>query len=239
MQSNKWYELAYRNSASAYDEQPIWTGTSGEVDGLLNICKQREDLKVLDLACGTGRHAVEFAKRGARVTGVDLSQAQIELANKKALAAGVEVMLLHQDIRDIFHPNNFDLVMMICEAGFGLVENDEEDSKILHSAFYNLRPGGRLVFTALNALYLQNGDPKWASDKGERILEDVFGVDDDGRTVKLQASYRYYHIQELQEKCMNVGFEKPQVKAYLPGDLATVATPNPDHLELFVIATKP
>src|SRR5579862_945401 len=65
--------------------------------------------KVLDLCCGPGRHAVEFAKHGFDVTGVDGSEFLLDRARERARDAGVSVQWLHQDMRRFRGPSTFDL----------------------------------------------------------------------------------------------------------------------------------
>ena len=57
--------------------------------------------RLLDLACGTGRHAVEFARQGWDVTGVDYSDDLLDEARGNAERAGVHVRLLAQDMREL------------------------------------------------------------------------------------------------------------------------------------------
>lgn len=68
--------------------------------------------------CGTGRQAIELAKRGYSVTGVDLSEAMLKRAREKARAAGVEVNFIKADARALPFHNEFDLAIMLCEAAF-------------------------------------------------------------------------------------------------------------------------
>lgn len=66
--------------------------------------------RVLDLACGEGTFAVEIAKRGYQVTGVDLSPDMLRFAREKAKEAGVDVKFIEQDMRDLQLDEKFDLV---------------------------------------------------------------------------------------------------------------------------------
>ena len=74
-----------------------------EVDGILDLAGI-EDGRVLDLACGPGRHAITLAKRGFRVTGVDLSTALLQKARDRARAAQVEIEWVQQDMRRFVRP---------------------------------------------------------------------------------------------------------------------------------------
>ena len=87
----KWYEELFTDYADAYDRQPFTQGTPGECDFIEKEIAGDRTMAILDIGCGTGRHAIELARRGYRVTGVDLSPSQIEAARIKAAAAGVPV----------------------------------------------------------------------------------------------------------------------------------------------------
>lgn len=64
--------------------------------------------RVLDVACGNGRHSLELAKRGCRLTGLDLSLEFIEEARRNAQAAGLSVDCVHGDVRHLNWEAEFD-----------------------------------------------------------------------------------------------------------------------------------
>jgi cyclopropane fatty-acyl-phospholipid synthase-like methyltransferase len=67
---NQW-EAFYNRHAPYYDRGAFTTHTVAEVEFLLDVLTLEPGSRVLDLGCGTGRHAIELASRGFRVTGVD------------------------------------------------------------------------------------------------------------------------------------------------------------------------
>lgn len=75
----------YRHGWTLDIKNQTWTQqTEQQVDFLVRTLNLRGDEKILDLACGYGRHALSFARRGFSVTGVDLTPAYIEDAKKTA-----------------------------------------------------------------------------------------------------------------------------------------------------------
>ena len=68
--------------------------------------------KILDIACGGGRHMLAFAKRGARVTGVDLSSTLLKIATEKFKKAGLKARFLLNDMREINFKGRFDGVTL-------------------------------------------------------------------------------------------------------------------------------
>ena len=59
----QWYEELYENYAQKYDSECFVQGTVGECDFIEQEISQDKSLKILDIGCGTGRHAIELAKR--------------------------------------------------------------------------------------------------------------------------------------------------------------------------------
>ena len=127
----KWYEDLFTNFAKTYDKEAFTKGTVAEAGFIEKEIGFDQKKKILDVGCGTGRHAIELAKRGYRVTGIDLSQDQLARAKEKAKEAGVSVAFLRKDARTFAFREKFDLVIMLCEGGFPLMETDEENYRIL------------------------------------------------------------------------------------------------------------
>jgi len=82
----RWYEELFDNYARTYDTESFTAGTLGEVDFLEKELNYDKTNSILDIGCGTGRHAIELAKRGYSVTGVDLSASQLERAGDSSAA---------------------------------------------------------------------------------------------------------------------------------------------------------
>ena len=104
---------------------------------------------VLDLCCGQGRHAVQLAKRGLRVTGLDLNAECLELAKQAAKVGKVTIETVAADMRDIPFENEFDAIVNMYSS-FGYLESEDEDLKVLQSAGKALKAGGRILLDMLN-----------------------------------------------------------------------------------------
>jgi SAM-dependent methyltransferase len=102
-----------------------------------------EEGSVLDLCCGPGRHALEFARRGYRVTGVDGTKFLLDRAKERAAESGQQVEWIHQDMREFAKPNAFQLAVNLWSS-FGYFENEADDLRVLSNIFESLRPGGVL-----------------------------------------------------------------------------------------------
>jgi len=105
-------------------------------------------LRVLDSCCGPGRHALELARRGCAVTGVDLSASYLEAARESARADGLEIEFVEADIRDFERPASFDLALNLFTS-FGYFATAEEDVAALRRLRASLAPGGALVLETI------------------------------------------------------------------------------------------
>ena len=104
---------------------------------------------MLDLCCGTGRHAVPLARAGLEVTGLDMSEEYLALAGSAAREAGVTVRFVQSDMREIPYRGEFDAVVNMFTA-FGYFDSDVDDQRVIDGAAAALRPGGRLLLDLLN-----------------------------------------------------------------------------------------
>lgn len=104
-----------------------------------------EDGKILDLACGKGRHAVYLNSRGYDVTGVDLSPQSIVYAKQ------FENKTLHFDVHDMSKPysQQFDAVFNLFTS-FGYFENEEDNLNTIKAIKSNLKDNGVGVIDFMN-----------------------------------------------------------------------------------------
>ncbi len=149
----QWYEELFKNYAETYDTEIFTKGTIGECDFIEKEINYDKTVKILDVGCGTGRHSIELSKRGYSVTGTDLSESQLQRASQKASAQSLKINFQKHDARTPHFINEFDLVIMLCEGGFPLMETDETNFQILQNAANALKPNGKLIFTTLNGLF--------------------------------------------------------------------------------------
>jgi SAM-dependent methyltransferase len=157
-----------------YQPQLTPERTRGEADFILDVLKLPAGARVLDLACGHGRHAVELARRGYRVTGVDLSERYLELAAAEARRAGVEVEWLARDMRSLDFDGVFEGAYSFFTS-FGYYDERENESVVQRLA-RSLRPGGRLLLDLMNRDRLLASPPgrTWNQrDDGALLMEEI------------------------------------------------------------------
>ena len=109
--------------------------------------------RVLDLACGHGRHSLELARRGLRVTGVDLSPRSLEQAREAAAGEGLAIDFVQADMRELDFDAEFDAAVNLFTA-IGYFETDDEDRAVFERVARALRPGGGFLIDTINPLGL-------------------------------------------------------------------------------------
>ncbi len=187
--------------------------TSAEADGVEKILHLRKGARVLDLACGGGRHAIELARRGYAVTGVDLSEELLKAARASAREARVKVRFVHGDMRDLAYRGAFDAVINMFSS-FGYFEAVEDDRKVLAGVARALKVRGKFLMERFNRESLAYELPLqgWrVGEDGSVVLqEDSFDVlrgRYDTRQIVIDAhgtrehlgSVRAYTLPELKE----------------------------------------
>ena len=249
----QWYEEVFTNYANTYDKEEFTKGTIQEVDFLESEIEFDRTKQILDVGCGTGRHAIELAKRGYQVTGIDLSEDQLKKAREKAGNEGVEVTFLQRDARDFSFDDPFDLVIMICEGAFPLMETDEMNFRILQKAERSLKQGGKFIFTTLNALFplyhsvkdfTNAGSTGVQSDQNTfdlltfRDYSTVTLVDDSGRKKTLCCNERYYTPSEITWLLKSLHFKVIDIYGCDTGDFSRAKPLTADDFEMLLIAQK-
>lgn len=110
--------------------------------------------KVLDIACGAGRHAVELAKHGMEVSANDLSEFLILEAKALAEEANQNLYFSQLDMRRIEFNGIFDMVVQLFTS-FGYFKSQAEDQNVLNRVYNALKPEGWYVLDFFNANYVK------------------------------------------------------------------------------------
>jgi SAM-dependent methyltransferase len=117
---------------------------SAEVDAVLALFDLEPGAAVLDLCCGVGRHSLELARRGYRVTGVDRTATYLETAHSKAAAEGLDVEWVRADMREFVRTGAFAAAINLYTS-FGYFEDPAQDRQVAENLVQSLVPGGSLV----------------------------------------------------------------------------------------------
>ena len=252
--AKKWYEALFTDYAETYDREPFTRGTIGECDFLESEIGGDRSVPILDIGCGTGRHAIELARRGYRVTGIDLSPSQIEQARAKTVKGGLAPDFRVGDARALPFRGEFGLAVMICEGAFPLMETDEMNFEILRGAARALRPGGKLVMTTLNGLFplhrsvgqFEKDGLGEAASEGHafdlmtfRMRSRLKTPDDHGRAIEIDCDERWYIPSELTWLLRQAGFASVEIFGAKLGAFSRSDVLTPDDFEMLAVAVKP
>ncbi|MBE0477571.1 methyltransferase domain-containing protein [Candidatus Aerophobetes bacterium] len=156
--------------------------TCREVDLFSEILKLSPEEKILDLACGQGRHSLELARRGFRyIEGLDRSHYLIYKAKGYAKKEGLNVKFREGDARKLpYTPDAFDVVMILGNS-FGYFETIQDDLRVLKEIFRVLKPWGRIIIDVADGEYLrENFQPRsweWIDKKHFACRERSLSLD--------------------------------------------------------------
>jgi len=147
--------------------------TSKEIDGVTKMLGLKSKKKILDLCCGYGRHSLELARRGFKVTGYDLSSYFLERARKEADLLKLKVKFVKGDMRKLPFKKEFDAVINLFTS-FGYFPNEKEDLQVLKGINHALKEKGTFLIDTINREFLlKNFQRKmWSPKKGFFMLDD-------------------------------------------------------------------
>jgi SAM-dependent methyltransferase len=149
-----------------------------EVRRVIVQSKAKPPLRVLDLACGVGRHSLVFAKRGFEVTGLDYSESFLREARRAARKAKQRVDFVRGDMKRLdahFAAEEFGLVVSLYNS-FGYFDHRRDDLRMLKAVHQVLRPGGAFVINTLNGAGVAKR-LKHPKSWGSEPLPNVFMID--------------------------------------------------------------
>ena len=177
-----WFGPAY---LSLYDDY-LAERTPIEVDRLEVLLALRPPARILDLACGQGRHGIELARRGYQVTGVDLLTYLLDVAAARARAAKVRMRFVHGDMREPIRGGRFDAALSLFTS-FGYFVDEADDRKVLRSVASMLGPEGRLLLEVLNGeRERDNFEPRQWFSVGTTAVMEERQLDQSGRRLVVQ-----------------------------------------------------
>ncbi len=216
------YDLFY--ASKPYREEATF------VAGLLSAMGAPPPARLLELACGTGRHARELERLGFSVVATDNSPDMLACARRAAIETGSRVRFLEADMRTLdVGEENFDGAICLFDS-IGYLQTNEAIVAALSAARRLLRPGGTLVLEFWHAAaMLKSFDPvrirRWQTDDGEviRLAEtsldhfnqlahvayDIVELNTDGSVSRFRETHinRYFLAQEMRALVEQSGFE--------------------------------
>lgn len=147
-----------------------------EVERIYSLVGRRDVLTVLDMACGTGKHLLEFARDGHRCHGVDQQSWKLEIASQQARERKLEIRVTTADFLMLACGESYDLV--VCLYAMSTIANDADLEATMRVAARHLTPTGTFVFNVINRDVNSAPDhPMYRSVHEDRHLRDYAVAD--------------------------------------------------------------
>ena len=219
--NTKWHEdeTFWRETLPILFPESRLSEAEAEVEQLLELAGISGGTKILDLCCGIGRHALELARRGFLVTGVDRTRAYLDLAAAAAEREGLKLELVAEDMRRFRRDGGYDAAINLFTS-FGYFEDPRDDRRVLDNLYASLRQDGVLVMQLMSKEVLARifRPRDWYEQDGILVLEERKVcrswswiesrwtlISDRGR-VDLDLSHRLYAASELTGLLRACGF---------------------------------
>ena len=233
-----WFEPLAEFMGPAYLRYSFTKGTEQEVGFLVDALDLRPGHRVLDVGCGPGRHAYALARRGIDVVGVDISQVFVDLATSSAPSGATFV---RADARRLGYDGEFDVALSLCQGGFGLVHDDEDDDRaVLAGMARAVRPGGWVVLSAFSSYFaVRFLEPDDAFDARTGVnVEHTTVRNEAGEEASFDLSTSCYTPRELRLLATAVGLRVEHVWSVTPGAYRPAA-PDLEQPEYLLVAERP
>ena len=244
-----WWEELFNDDFLRATPKVTDKQVAAEVDFVEDSLAVAKGGTILDLGCGTGRHAIELTRRGYAVVGFDLSLAMLSRAADEAQDRDQKINFMQGDMREMSFEERFDGIYC-WGTTFGFFD-EEKNVQVLKNVYRALRHGGQFLLDVATRDFIIHQSPSLAWFEGEGcVCMDEMAMDwitsrmkvkrtmmmDDGRNREVEYSIRMYSLHELGKTLHELGFRVCEVSG-------RTATPGvflgPDSPRTLILAEKP
>lgn len=234
-----WFNEVADFLGRAYLRNAFTKGTEQEVEFLVDALDLRPGMRVLDVGCGPGRHALALARRGVRVHGVDLSDTFVALARDAARREQLDARFDVVDVRDLAFDAQYDAAICLCQGGFGLLGGEDEEG-VLRRIVNAVRPGGAVALSAFSAYFaLRFQEDGESFDAATGVVHERSTVrDDNGNEREFDLWTTCFTARELRMLADAAGLVDVEVHGTTPARYGR-RPPSLEEPELLLVARRP
>jgi SAM-dependent methyltransferase len=215
--------------------------TKKEVDFIISQTGISKEQKILDFACGHGRHAIELSMRGyTDVTGLDLSALYLDMAREESKKIPSPPQFVQENMRKFKETDVYDLIYSLFSSMFYF--GDKKNIKILHRIYQALHREGYFLIDYYNPVAFLKKDKKkdWFVTSDQHIVLEQYHhnpisgiitaeriiITPEGKRIKRMFHTRDYSVAELSFHLEEIGFEIINVFGSFNGDPFTLDSPR-------------
>jgi SAM-dependent methyltransferase len=223
--------------------------TLQEVEFIIDKTNLKKDAKILDFACGHGRHTIEFYRHGfTNITGIDYNASHIEMAKNTVTDLTESPEFVHKIIQEFNEQDQYDLIYSLFTSMFYF--SDHHNLDILQRIYKALSRDGYFVIDYFNPVaFLKTQKKKdWYFSEDDSIVLERYShnpisgmitneriiVPKEGPRIKRVYHVRDYTVAELRYHFENIGFEVLDVYGNFEGEKYNI-----DSLRQIYIMRKP
>jgi ubiquinone/menaquinone biosynthesis C-methylase UbiE len=234
-----WYEKVYGSIGKNYFDYDYTKGTKQEAEFIAHLLGANLNQKILDVACGPGRHAIALAEKGYNILGIDLSKRFLEIGQKMSNERKLANKWVNADACHIPFNGHFDWAICLCEGAFGILSTDELNFAVLREISTSLKNGGKLLLNVLHASFIfrhPTNDEEFDIKKCMGYWTEKYKTES-GEIKSIRASNRYYTIAEINNLLKWVGLQVLDAWGCLAGDFSKKDV-ELDDFEFLILAEK-
>jgi ubiquinone/menaquinone biosynthesis C-methylase UbiE len=243
---SEWWLQLFPSFRSIFDALPPGK-TNSEVNYIINKLDLAPGRKFLDCPCGIGRISIPLARRGIRVTGVDITKSYLDELSNKASRMNLRIAIEHNDMRRINFDSQFDAAGNLWTS-FGYFSREADNYRVLKKMFQALKPGGKFMLHVINRDWIIRNytSSSWFEAGGARVFEyrrmdlsrsvneSVWHCVKDGKETVVRMGLRMYSYHEIIQMMQRVGFV--EIKGYGSTRNEPVSF---NRMMMFVVGTRP